>query len=73
MGLAYKANILYKQYGREKMASMLMNKPLEVSNNGINDNNDNGDESSSEESGEEDSSDGDSSTGDTQVQRATKA
>lgn len=62
MGLAYKVNNAHKQYGREKMASMITNKPPEVRNNDDNDNGDD-DESSSEESGEEDSSDDDSSTG----------
>lgn len=64
MGLAYKVNNSHKQYGREKLASMITNKPPEVSNNDNNDDNGDEDESSCEESGEEeDSSDDDSSTG----------
>ncbi|EYE95688.1 uncharacterized protein EURHEDRAFT_411963, partial [Aspergillus ruber CBS 135680] len=64
MGLAYKVNNSHKQYGREKMAFIITNKPPAVRDNDENDGNDDGDESSSEESGEEeDSSDGGSSTG----------
>lgn len=63
MGLAIKINNSRKQYGREKMASLVINKPPVANENGNNDNGNN-DEDTSEEDEEEDESDDESSNGD---------